>query len=191
MKIKMVENIIEQVRKFVEDECKKPTSKYGYSPYLGHFIPMANYSKQLAEKLKADVEVVEIAAWLHDIGSIMIGRKDHHITGAEIAEKKLKELNYPDKKIEMVKTCILNHRGSINNHKESVEEQVIADADAMSAFDDIEGQFEASLVWEKKNRFEARKMVFKKLENSWNKLSFQESRDIIKPRYEAVIILLK
>ncbi|MCK4919385.1 MAG: hypothetical protein KAS01_03275, partial [Candidatus Pacebacteria bacterium] len=77
---KKEENIVEQVRQFVEDECKKPTSKYGSEPYLFHFVPVHKYAKVLAEKLGVDSEIVELSAWLHDIGSIIDGRENHHIT---------------------------------------------------------------------------------------------------------------
>lgn len=187
----MNENIVEKIREFVEKECKKPISKYGYAPYRGHFVPMVSYAKNLARELKADVEIVELAAWLHDIGSIINGRENHHLTGAKIAEKKLREFNYPEEKIILIKKCILNHRGSINLLKESIEEKIIADADAISAFDSIESQFEAAFVWEKKTRQEAKRVVKQKLINSWNKLSLEKSKEILKPKYEAIMLLLK
>ena len=31
-------NVIEEIRRFVEEECKKSTSKYGYDIYVFHFI---------------------------------------------------------------------------------------------------------------------------------------------------------
>lgn len=138
----------EQIKRFVEEECKKPSSKYGYGPYINHFVPMHDYAINLGKKLNADLEIIELAAWLHDIGSIVFGRENHHVTSAEIAVKKLRELKYPEEKIEKVKLCILNHRGSVNNKKESVEEQIIADADAMSAFNHIEGLFKAAFIYE-------------------------------------------
>jgi HD superfamily phosphodiesterase len=64
--------IIEKIRDFVEEECKKPSSKYGYEPFPCHFVPVVIHAKQLADKLGGDEEVIEIAAWLHDIGSIMV-----------------------------------------------------------------------------------------------------------------------
>ena len=186
----MENNVVEQVRMFVEEECKKPTSRYGYEPYIWHFVPMHRYAKKLAENLGADIEIVELAAWLHDIGSIMKKREDHQITGAKIAEDKLKELDYPENKIKKIKLCILNHRGSVNNKKESVEEKIIADADAMSHFDAIPGLFGAAYVNEKKNRTEAKESVKQKLIRSWNKLSFEESKKLVKPKYEAAMLLL-
>lgn len=185
-----INKIVEQVRMFVEEECKKPTSKYGYEPYFWHFVPMHKYAKKLAEELGADVEVVELAAWLYDIGSIMKDRENHHITGAKIAEEKLKGFGYPNEKIELIKKCILNHRGSVNNKKESVEEKIIADADAMSHFDAIPGLFGAAYINEKKNRIEAKESVKNKLIRSWNKLSFEKSKELIKPKYEAAMLLL-
>ncbi|MFH0792377.1 MAG: HD domain-containing protein [bacterium] len=184
-------DIIQEIRNFVENECKKPTSKYGYEPFPFHFIPMVDYAERLANELGGDKELILVAAWLHDIGSIIHGREDHHVTGAKIAEEKLKEFQYPIEKIELVKKCILNHRGSQKSNTESIEEQIIVEADAMSAFDNISGIFKAAFVYENKTQDEARKSVREKLENKWNQLRFDDSRRIIKPKFEAAMLLLK
>lgn len=185
-----MKNLIEEVRRFVEEESKKPTAKYGYEPYEFHLIPVRNYSVELAQKLSADVEIVEIAAWLHDIGSIINGRKNHHLTGAEIAEDKLKELGYPLEKIERVKSCILNHRGSVNNYRTTLEEQIISDADTISNFDNIPGLFKVAFVYEGLNQREGGISVREKLQRKWNQLCLEESRIIIKSKYEAAMLLL-
>lgn len=182
--------VVEKIRSFVEEECKKPTSKYGYEPYVNHFIPMHDFAVMLAKKMNADLEVVELAAWLHDIGSIIYGRENHHITSAKIAEGKLRELNYPLEKIEKVKKCIMNHRGSILSKRESKEEQIIADADAMSNFGCIDGLFKAAYLSEGLKQNEARLSVLRHFENSWNKIS-EEARRIVKEKYEAAMLLLK
>jgi uncharacterized protein len=185
----MEENVVEKIREFVEEECKKPSSKYGYEAYENHFVFVVKNAKILAEKLNVDEELVEIAAWLHDIGSILCGRENHHINGAEIAEKKLKEFGYPEEKILLVKNCILNHRGSVNNKKEHVEEKIIADADAISNFNNLSGIFKAAFIFENKNQEEAKESIKKKLIGNWNKLSLQESKELIKPKYEAAMLL--
>lgn len=183
-------NIIEAVRSYVEDECKKPTSKYGYEPYKFHFEPMVKYAEKLSDELGGDREVISIAAWLHDIGSIIYGRENHHITGADIAENKLRELNFPEDKIEKVKNCILNHRGSLRKEQHTIEEKIIAEADVLSNFDNISGIFMAAFVYEKLNQDEARKSVKRKLENKYKQLHFERSKEIIKPKYEATMLLL-
>ena len=184
------EYIVEEVRKFVEGECRKPTNVQGYGPYKFHFVPMRNYAVKLAKQKNADIEVVEIAAWLHDIGSIIYGRENHHITGAEIAEEKLSVINYPKEKIEKVKRCILNHRGSIDNSKESVEEQIIAEADAIACFDDVLGIFQAAYCWEgHTSRDSATKSVKEKLVRKYSQLSI-EGKELVKPKYDAAMLLL-
>jgi len=185
----MEKDIAEKIREFVEGECKKPTSKYGYEPYQNHFVPVARYAEILAEKLNADKEIVKIAALLHDVGSIIHGRKDHHITGAKIAEKKLKELGCAKEKIEKIKQCILSHRGSKDIKRETTEAQIIADADTMSNFDNLSGIFKAAFIYENKDQQEAQKSVRQKLINSFNKLS-SEAKKIIKPKYDAAMLLL-
>lgn len=184
-------DIIQEIKKFVEDECKKPTSRYGYEPFPFHFVPVVEYAEKLSSELGGDKEIILIAAWLHDIGSIISGREDHHITGAKIAGEKLKEFQYPIEKIELVKKCILNHRGSQQNNRESIEEKIIAEADAMSSFDNISGIFKAAFVYEKQNQGEAKASVRRKLENKWKQLNFENSKQTIKPKYDAAMLLLK
>lgn len=184
-------DVVEKIRRFVEFESKKPENWWGEEFYSLHLVGVNKYSKLLAEKLGADMEVVELAAWLHDIGSIIYGRKDHHLTGARIAGEKLRELGYPEEKIIWVQQCILAHRGSENIVPETIEAKIIADADALSTFDYIHGPFLAAFVYEKLNQLQARKSVRQKYINSWNKLSFSESKEIIKPKYEAVMLLLR
>ncbi len=183
--------LIEKVRQFVEDECNKPTSKYGADPYPFHFVPMVAHAKKLAIELGADVEIVEISGWLHNIGSIIYGRENHHETGADIAREFLTELNYPEAKIDLVVRCIRGHRGSQNVDRTSLEEQIIAEADVMSNFDNIVGPLMAALVYEKLNQGEARKSVREKLQRKWSQLQFAKSKEIIKPKYDAAMLLLK
>ncbi len=184
-------DIIQEIRDYVEGECKKPSSKYGYEPFPFHFAQVVEYDGKLADELGGDKEIILIAAWLHDIGSIMYGRKDHHITGAKVAEEKLQELNYPKEKIEHVKKCILNHRGSQQNSCGSIEEEILAEVDAMSSFENISGIFKAAFVYENLSQSEAKISVKQKLERKWKLLHFEKSKQLVRPKYEAVMLLLK
>ena len=184
-------SIVNEVKIFVEAECKKPGSKYGYEPFPFHLVPMVNYAKALAKELKADEEIVVLAAWLHDIGSIIHGRENHHVTGATIAEKKLKKLGYPSERIDQVKKCILNHRGSGKSKRNTIEEQIISDADALSNFDNVPGIFKAAFIYENKDQGEAKNSAREKLERKWQQLHFESSKKLVKERYKAVQILFK
>lgn len=184
-------NVVEKVRRFVRAESKKPTSKYGSEPYKFHFVPMVRYAGILADELSADKEVVLVAAWLHDIGSIVHGRKDHHKTGAKIAERILKSFGYSSNKTILVRNCILNHRGSQNRKRRTLEERIIADADTMSCFENLPGLFKAALVYEHLDQGTARISVREKLERKWRQLHFKRSRELLKPKCDAILLLLE
>jgi len=103
----------------------------------------------------------------------------------------LKEFNYPQDKIEIIKECILSHRGSQNIEPKTLEAQILIEADTLSAFNNLEGLFQTAFTYEKLSRVEAKKSVLNKLENKWKQLRFAESKKVIKPKYEAVMLLLK
>lgn len=151
---------------------------------------MLKYAKDLSKKYKVDEEIVVLSVWLHDIGSIIYGRENHHITGAHIAEQKLKELNYPKERIKLIKNCILHHRGSKNEKMKTTEEKIVAEADAMSAFDSISGIFKAAFVYEKLDQGEAKKKVREKYQNKWKQLS-PTAKKIIRKKYDAIMYILK
>ena len=183
--------LVEEVKNFVENECKKPSSKYGYEPFTCHFIPMVDYAEKLCDELGGDKELILIAAWLHDIGSIIHGRKDHHITGSEIAEEFLQQHNYPKDKIELVKKCIFHHRGSQNLERYSIEEKIVAEADVLSNFDNIAGIFKAAFVFENLSQDHARIAVRDKLRRKFNQLHFDSSKELIKPKFDAAMLILQ
>ncbi len=181
--------LIEKARKFVESECRKPTNKYGYGLYVEHFVPMQNHAKKLCHKLAGNPEIISIAAWLHDIDSMMIGRKDHHLTSARIARDFLEKQNYDPQKTTIVLACIEHHRQSTSFNRETLEEKIIADADAICNFDMLPGLFYVTLVVEKLTPILAAKSIKKKLENKWRRLHFNESKKLVKPKYQATMLL--
>ena len=84
----------------------------------------------------------------------------------------------------------MHHRGSQLFSRETLEEQIVAEADVMSNFDNISGIFKVALVYEHLSQDESRISVREKLERKWHQLHFQKSKDIVKPKYEAVQLLL-
>ena len=54
-------DIIQKIKNFVENECKKPSSKYGYEPFPFHFAPVVEYAEKLASELGGDKEIILIA----------------------------------------------------------------------------------------------------------------------------------
>jgi len=108
-----------------------------YDFWKEHIQYVVQEARTLALQYNADVEIVELAALLHDV-SLIAGdgtREEHHITGAETAENILQKQGYPQARIDMVKKCVYNHRSSQNGT--SPEELCVADADILAHFDNI------------------------------------------------------
>lgn len=183
-------NVVDKVREYVREESEKNTNIFTMDAYHTHIVPMVKYSKKLAKKLGADEEIVEIAAWLHDIGSLKGEYENHHIAGAKYAEEFLKKLNYPTEKIEKIKHCIITHRGSIKIKRETIEAECIASADGMSHFDNITSLFNLALIIRKMNVEEARIFAKDKLQKLWDKM-LPEAKEMVKEKYEAAMLLLE
>ena len=65
-----------------------------------HILAVVKNAVELAPQYGADPEVVEIAAWLHDIASVTDYAlyAEHHIHGAEMAKDILAKLDYDPEK---------------------------------------------------------------------------------------------
>ena len=113
-------------------------------------------------------------------------REHHNIYGAEIAEQLLLELSYPKDKIEIVKNCVLNHRGSKDRPRNTLEEQCVADADVITHFDCIPSLFRLAYKELNLSLEEGIDFVRKKIERDYNKLS-ERTREKLKDRYEKII----
>lgn len=180
-------NIIKKVQAKVKQECQKDSNIFEMNAY-GHFVSVVEYGKILAKKRKADSEIIELSAWMHDIGSILGDMKNHHIVGAKYAEELLTKYKYPQDKIEAVKHCILAHRGSQDIKRETIEAECLADADAMTHFDRVADLFRLSLVSLKMDYKEAEKFVYEKLNRSWKKLT-PTAKKIVAEKYKAIQVL--
>jgi len=93
--------------------------------------------------------------------------------------EKLSEFGYPQEKIGFVEKCILNHRGSQKRGRETLEEQIVAEADVLANFDEIAGIFKAAFVYEGLTQGQARESVLQKLTNKFEQLHFEKSKEII------------
>lgn len=184
-------DITEKIKEELLVRCEKSKEKNGYDFWNEHIKYVVENAVKLAKEYNADIEIVELGALLHDIAvpSEYGEREQHHIYGAEIAEQLLKELNYPEDRIERVKNCVLNHRGSKDRPRNTIEEECVADADVISHFDCIPMLF--SLAYKEKGLSvsEGAEFIKKKLERDYNKLS-SRTRELLKARYENIMEVL-
>lgn len=167
-------DIINKIRNEVEYRCNLPSNFFGRGCF-DHIESVAFHSVELAKIYGANEEICEIAAWLHDIASVTDYDlyKEHHIHGTYIAEEILESMNYPKNKIEIVKRCILNHRGSVTSERESLEEICVADADAISHYDNVPSLLHLAYVQREMSVTEGIEFVKSKLDRSYAKMSLK------------------
>ncbi|MEA2102364.1 MAG: HD domain-containing protein [Thermodesulfobacteriota bacterium] len=85
----------------------------------------------------ADLEILSIAAYLHDIGRIYQdqsrGEVCHAAIGSDIAAKLLKDTHLPEAKKDNIIHCILSHRYRNSHTPQTKEAMVLFDADKLDA----------------------------------------------------------
>lgn len=181
------EQMIKKIERIVEDACKSDSNVFGYGIWTHHIVYVVKYAKQLAERLGADSEVVEIAALLHDYAGIkdhtMV--KEHHIYGAVEAKRILIEFNYPKDRIQNVMDCIITHRGSVPMKRLTQEAECIASADAMTHVYQVPSLLHLAYVTHGMGIEEGKEWVLKKIERSMNKLC-PEAKKMVYAHYSKV-----
>jgi len=97
-----------------------------------HVNPVIEYSKQMAEKYKADADAIWLSAILHDIARLS-DEEPHDEIGSEKAYELLLEKGFEKDLAEKVKGIILTHRCR-KYPPETLEQKILATADAMAHF---------------------------------------------------------
>lgn len=112
----------EKIEKFAAEELEGEVAAG-----VDHFKRDYEICKKLAglENLKYDDEILHAACFLHDLEDD--SGEEHNISAQRIAEKFLKEINFPVEKIEAVKEAIREHLTS--GKPKSVEAILLHDAD--------------------------------------------------------------
>lgn len=101
-------DVVEKIKRFVMEKCEqhKTNEKFGFYDYWNdHISRVVYHAVELAKQHGADIEIVELGALLHDVSmpSEYGDRSEHHVFSTEMAEKLLKEFDYPADRIERVK----------------------------------------------------------------------------------------
>ena len=177
----IVKKVKEEMIKISNDKMKITS----YDDWNSHIKLVYQNAHKLAQDRNADVEIVDLAAILHDVARVMdYGTiEEHNIYGAEVAEKILKKYNYPEEKIKIVKKCIYNH---IDNPKNSVEEEIIADADVLAHFDNLSMLYWIAMGKKRLNCDDSKEFVQRKLEFDYNKLS-EYGKEKFNARYRGIM----
>ena len=184
-------DLVNELRQKVTKEAKK--SKYIGSWFLPHhLLEVERFANLLCDKHpEADRDIVGLGVWFHDIGRLRGHDDGHDIYGAEEAQKALSQEGFPAGKIKKVYEVCRSHRCK-DVQPDSLEARILATADAMSHFTHS-FYFRLFQFYKNEKSFdEIREIVRKKLERDFNdKIAFDEGRDEVREKYEAMKLVLQ
>ena len=164
-------DIIDYCQTEVFNRCKKPENRFGMGCYYHIKSVVQNGALYIASV--TDYSMYEM----------------HHIYGAKIAGEILSRFHYAPHKTKAVQDCIRNHRGSVPGQKQSKEEICVADADAISHFDNIPSLLYLAYATKAMDYEKGKQFVIDKLNRSYQKLS-DRSKRFYKSKYNNAMDLL-
>ncbi len=184
-------DIINGIYDEVKKRCMLPSNVYGIGAWDHHIELVYKIAIEICSEYGANHDIVALAALLHDVASVTdkAYTEEHHIIGAQIAEELLATYPIAKEDIELIKKCILHHRGSRLAQKTTPEEICIADADAMAHFYSVPALLRMVYVEKNMSIDDGAEFVYNKLQRSYNKLS-DKGKEIVLPHYQAAQILL-
>lgn len=182
---KMRREIMERSDRF-EEQTKG--TKDEYNIYREHIQYVYKYVVLLSKGKNVDKEVLELSALLHDISmtDITLDRSRHNEFGADIAEQLLRENDYPEDKVQLVKKCILNHSKRRSDYRTTEEERILVDADGLSHFDAINKLYSLPSMVMGLSEEDSVYFVQDKLTGDYNELS-AELKNLVKDKYDMVM----
>jgi len=184
--------ILKAMREHVFSLCKSDKNAFGPAFFEEHLVVVVEYAKRLAETLGADLEIVELAGWLHDIAAVqdVAALPKHPGLGAEVARQVLQEREYPAERIERVARCITSHSVPVQKGHGLPEEVCVSNADAMA-------QVVRPAYWlyfafrvRQLGFTEGRDWLRQRVENNWAAL-IPPARAIIEKEYRQVTEFLR
>ena len=103
-----------------------------------HTFRVLKFAESLAKKENADLEVVQFAAILHDVGKYKENELESHSKiSAKIAPNILKELKLSEEKKKNIIHCIEVHSLDDNGKAKTIEAKVIQDADRLDRMSSV------------------------------------------------------
>ena len=117
--------LVKTIQKEVKRRLKGEATGHDY----WHCQRVVRVALQIGKEEHADLSVLELAGWLHDI-SVKKGRKNHELRSAVQAENLLTKLHVEKELIEKVVRSIKNHRFSTGK-AETLEDMILQDADKL------------------------------------------------------------
>lgn len=126
-------NLINQIKKQAEKLFINSKGSHDWE----HTVRVYDLCLRIGKKEKANMEILQIAAWLHDIGRESQDKSNGKICHAEksaiLARKLLNDFKVDNEKIDKIAHCIETHRYRNNKTPNSKEAKILFDADKLDS----------------------------------------------------------
>ncbi len=125
----MNREILSKVKEYIGKTFREKGSSDSYYHNFTHSAEVAKATEEIADSMSInenDKEALIIAAWFHDIGHTETC-EGHEDVGIDLAEKFLKENNYP--KDGITKVISLINATRMPRNPKNILEEIICDAD--------------------------------------------------------------
>ena len=172
--------LIDDLERIVEEKMSMVKGTAHSYEHASRVLKIATF---LAKLEKANLELVQLGALLHDVGR-GVG-EPHNETGAELADTILDEMNYPQERKEKVVKIVFNHRFSFRNRLETLEQRIVWDADKIDLLGIIGIAREFHFGGEIGKSFEKiARICLETSETIYNQLNTVTAKKLAKKRYE-------
>jgi HD superfamily phosphodiesterase len=120
------------LREYVVEACQRPENVFGPSFFEEHLAVVAECGSRLAARLQADANIVELAAYLHDLSAVCdpATLPVHAEASADVATRVLNERGYPTAVVARTAGAIRSHSTPLPIGGASPEAVCLSNADA-------------------------------------------------------------
>jgi uncharacterized protein len=176
--------LVEELERIVKE---KMSPLEGTAHSYAHVDRVVKIALLLAKKEKADMELVQIAAILHDVGRCV--GQPHNKSGAKLASEILGNLHYPQQKAEKVVSIVLLHHMDSKDKLKSIEEKIVWDADKIDLLGAV--GIARGFHWCGKQSFDsAVKLAFETFTPIYDMLNTKSARELAEKRNKETMSFL-
>jgi len=168
-------------------------SAYPGHNWNGHLIPVVNSALKLQQIHGGDRFIIEVGAYMHDIGRVLFGYLKfagitHEISGFYYTRLKLWQYGFDRESRERIARCVLEHSysGISGRRPTSLESKVIQNADAIAIFERWVYQFSICYSTNGRDESKTKRWLLEKLDSTWKKLTLPGTKEEMQGLYERV-----
>lgn len=179
------------VKEYVRNACMNRENIFEPEFFDQHLAVVAHYGLALAEITGADRDIVETAAWIHDIFAIQNPKRiaEHAAGGSVLAKEFLVKNGYDTLQADRIAQCVLTHSAPLHPGKGTIEEICMSNADAISQI--VKPVYWFFYAFHAKNLCYADglRWVRDKIESNWQNLIPEAKKLVVKEYFFAKKIL--